>query len=61
MFELKRLKSVCVFCSENQIVKATSIMFIPCIVNDLQILTVPASTQFYYLFHPYLAKYDWNA
>ena len=27
------------------------ILFIPCIVNDLHILTVPANAQFYYVFH----------
>jgi len=30
----------------------TFILFIPCIVNDLHVLTVPKNTQFsYYVFH----------
>ena len=40
----------------KQIGNFTFKMFILCIVNDLQVLTVPTNAQFYcYVFHTYLA------
>ena len=52
------LNEQAVLCEQKLV---TFILFIPFIVNDLHILTVPTNTQFsYYVFHSILPNLEWN-